>query len=248
MITRKALLVLIVVGTVWTASLQAAPLSYVGKLAYAEGSADGILFVTGFNWLSSETTLSWKVDNTTTSGMWHYEYTLHVPDKGGLAADIQRVIIEASDGSSGPAFTIADLHSLASSPDGWIQGLDVGLHTPSDNPNLPRNLYGIELTTANIDPKTLTVSFDTDRAPVWGDFYARSYVVDGDFCALYNYGLFNTPESDPSDPPSDGSVRHHVLVPDSVSTSVSTVPAPAAMLLVALGVPLAGWLGRGRRL
>jgi len=211
------------------------------------GNGDGNLFVTGFNWLSSETSLSWKVDNTSTPGMWHYEYTLNVPNKGGLAADIQRVIIETSDGSRGPAFTAENLHAATSSPANWIQNVDVGLHRPSDNPNLPRNLYGIQLTTVNIDPKLLTVSFDTDRAPVWGDFYARSYVVNGDFCALYNWGLLKTPESDPTDAPCNGSILDHILVPDSQSV-VTTVPAPAALALAAMGVSLTGWLRRNRRL
>lgn len=246
---RKALLVFAAMGAVCASSLQAASVSYIGKLAYT-GPADGVLFVTGFNWLSSTTpaALSWKVDNITTPGQWHYEYTLSVPDKGGQAADIQRVIIEASNGSSGPAFTIANLSSPTSSPANWIQSIKVGLHSPSDNPNLPRNLYGIEFTTVNIDPKLLTISFDTDRAPVWGDFYARSYVVNGDFCALYNYGLFKTPETDPSDAPCNGSILSHVLVPDSTSIGPAVVPAPAALLLSVVGVPLAGWLRRNRRL
>lgn len=243
---KRILWVLSVLGVVCAGSLQAAPVSYVGKLAATGGGGDGVLFVTGFNWLSTETSLSWKVDNITTPGMWHYEYTLRVPDKGGLAADIQCIIIEASNGSSGPAFTIANLHSLTSSPEHWVQSIDVGLHNPADNPNLPRNLYGIRLATVDIDPKVLTISFDTDRAPVWGDFYARSYVVDGDFCALYNYGLFKTPESDPLDPPSNGSILSHVLVPDSVV--MVQIPAPAAMLLSVVGLPLAGWLRRNRSL
>lgn len=244
---RKGLLVFVAVGAVCAGSLQAASISYIGKLTGLGGSGDGSLFVTGFNWVSSETSLSWKVDNTTTPGMWHYEYTLNVPNKGGQAADIQRVIIEASDGSSGPAFTSENLHSATSSPADWIQSVEVGLQRPSDNPNLPRNLYGIELTTINIDPKLLTISFDTDRTPVWGDFYARSYVVNGDFCAFYNWGLLKTPESDPTDAPGNGSIRDHVLVPDSTSI-VAVVPAPAAMLLGVLGVPLAGWLKRAQRL
>ncbi|HQG47589.1 MAG TPA: hypothetical protein PK373_00760 [Sedimentisphaerales bacterium] len=249
MIMKRILWVLSIVGTVCTVSLQAAPVSYVGKLAHKAGAADGLLFVTGSYWLSSwafDTTLSWKVDNTTTPGMWHYEYKIEVPDRGGLAKDIQCIIIEASNGSSGPPFTIANLHSLKSSPENWIQSIDVGLHSPTDNPNLPRNLYGIRLATANIDPKTLTISFDTDRAPVWGDFYARSYVLDGDFCAFYNYGLFYTPESDPLDPPSNGSILNHVLVPDSIPMVL--IPAPAAMLLSILGLPLAGWLRRHQSL
>jgi hypothetical protein len=209
------------------------------------GTGDGALFVSG-DWLSSQTMLSWKVDNITTPGKWRYEYTITVPPYGGWWSDIQCVIIEASNGSSGPAFTIANLSSATSSPADWIQSTEVGLHSPADNPNLPRNLYGIEFCTVDIDPKELTIRFDTDRAPVWGDFYARSYVFEGEFSSLCNWGLMGMPETDPSDAPCNGSILNHVLVPDSVS--IVAVPVPGALLLGALGASLTGWLRHNRRL
>jgi len=228
-------------------SVQAASVSYVGSLAYAGtgGSGDSELFVTGPDWVGGQTTLSWKVDNTTTAGMWHYEYTLTVPNKAAVRSDIFCMIIEASNGSAGPIFTMADLVSPASSPSDWLQSLNVGEHLPVDNPNMPKILYGIEFSTLIVDPTALTISFDTARQPVWGDIYARSFSVNGDFNALYNKGLdLIGPDKDPSDAASDGSIDNHVLVPDSVPSP--SVPAPGAVLLGAMGASLAGLLRRRR--
>jgi hypothetical protein len=216
----------------------------MGTLANTGGVGDGALFVTGMDWGGPLTSLSWKVDNVTTPGMWHYEYTITTPNVAGQWSDIQIVIIEASDGSAGPAFTRDNLFSPTSSVADWIQNIEVGLHSPADNPNLPRSLFGIAFSTFDIDPKTLTISFDTDRAPVWGDFYARSYVIGDHFSAMINWGLNEMPETDPSDPPGNGSVKNHVLVPDSVS--ITAIPAPGAVLLGTLGASLAGWLRRRR--
>lgn len=244
---RQTLLIFMVIAGACVGSLQAASVSYVGSLAYAGtgGSGDNELFVTGSDWICGRTTLSWKVDNTTTPGMWHYEYTLIVPNKAAVRSDIFSVIIEASNGSSGPMFTRPDLVSPASSPSDWLQSLNVGEHFPADNPNLPKILYGIEFSTRIVDPTTLTISFDTSRQPVWGDLYARSFTVNGDFNAFYNTGLeFIGPDTDPSDPASNGSIDNHVLVPDSVPTP--SVPAPAAVLLGAMGASLTGLLRRRR--
>lgn len=243
---RKTRLILIAIGVACVGTLQAAPVTYMGTLANtgAGGLGDGTLLVTGMDWGSPLTSLSWKVDNVTTPGMWHYQYTITVPKIAGQHADIQTVIIEAANGSTGPAFTMDNLVSPTSSPEGWIQRIVVDVRSPADNPNLPRDLFGIEFSTFDIDPTTLTIDFDSDREPVWGDFYARSHVVGTHFSAMSNWGLNGMPETDPSDPAGDGSIGGHILVPGSVS--IQSVPAPGAVLLGTMGVSLAGWLRRRR--
>jgi hypothetical protein len=246
MMMRKTLLIFIAMGAACAGPLQAAPATYMGKLANTGGGGDGTLFVTGMDWGGPLTSLSWSVDNVTTPGRWHYEYTITTPNVAGQWTDIHTVIIEAANGSGGPAFTMANLFAPASSPDGWIQSIEVAVHSPADHPNLPRNLFGIEFATFDIDPKTLTIRFDSDFAPVWGDFYARSHVVGDHFSAMTNWGLNGMPESDPSDPPGDGSILDHVLVPGSLEIVSVPVPVPGAALLGALGASLAGLLRRKR--
>ena len=106
---KRMLLILSLLGTIGAGSLQAAPVSYMGKLTGLGGSGDGTLFITSsgpaLEWLAPETSVSWKVDNTTTPGKWHYEYTIAVPNATDLWAHIQCVIVEASNGTRGPIFT-----------------------------------------------------------------------------------------------------------------------------------------------
>ena len=70
------------------------------------------------------------------------------------------------------------------------------------------------------------IEFDSIRMPVWGDFYAKCGGIPPN--EAWNEG-FATP--DPLDPPADGSIASHILVPDSF------VPEPTTLsLLVACGL------------
>ncbi|MEN6576309.1 MAG: hypothetical protein ABFD90_08200 [Phycisphaerales bacterium] len=239
---KRTLLVIMLTAAMCPGLLWAAPVSYMGKLAYGGTGADGTLIVNSVGpqagWLSPITSVSWQVDNTTTPGLWHYEYTITVRDGGDLSTDIQCVILETSS-----TFSWNDLDSVSSTPADWIADVEIGSFSWSHNRNLPSSVYGVLFGTAVVDPTTLTIGFDSDRMPVWGDLYARSFAVNGSYNTLANAGWESVIDDiDPTTPASDGSILDHILVPDSVGTQDVEVPAPGAILLATLGTSLAGWL------
>ena len=200
------------------ASLNAA--SYTGSLSVSDGS----LIATGL-WDNPLTNIMWQVDDTTSPGLWHYEYRLVTVTKA-----ISHWIIEASDGSPGPAFTLANLFNIITQPIGWIDDLEVKNHPGLVNPNpyMPSDMYGIKFDSA-INATTLTLAFDSDRIPVWGDFYAKCGATAGIINTVYNAGFLIL---DPIDPVTNGTIFNHIIVPDS-----QPVPEPSTvwMALIALG-------------
>ncbi len=199
------------------ASNEAAADIYTGSLS-TDGGADGLLTGVGQSW-GAGTTLSWTVDTAAVGGV-SYEYTLTVADT--QAAGISHLNVETS-----PNFTSADIVST-----NWpLLDLFVGtlIQNPG-SPSLPSETPGIKFDNSP-DAKSVTVSFISTRLPMWGDFYAKG----GDANEVWNAG-FGADETvapfidptDPADPIGNGSIRDHLLVPD-------TIPEPATLTLLALG-------------
>lgn len=199
---------------------------YSGSLSVGDGG------LTAFGaWDCDTTTLSWVVDDTTTPGKWHYSYTLTVPWK-----DISHMIIEASDGDN--PFTKSNLFSPGSNPANWIGSISIQNFSPGGStPYMPESIYGIKFDACG-DATDVTVSFDSDRQPVWGDFYAKDgFVQCLDWCAVYNTGFTL---DDPIAAARSGSLQNHLLVPDSY------IPAPGAIILVCIGTSITSALRRRR--
>jgi hypothetical protein len=196
---------------------------YTGTLT----SGSGLI---GFGGWSTGASLTWTVDDTTAPGLWHYQYELTVANK-----DISHLIVETSlTFVDEPALT--NLFNLS-----WTGGYDVDTFGDSGDPGISYgDIYGLKID--NVSTKDLLVTFDSDRVPVWGDFYAKDGTDNlgggvKEDVYLYNDGFFAV---DPIAPLANGPLNGHLLVPDTVSV----VPVPGAVLLGALGLCTSGYILR----
>lgn len=252
---KRTLLVWVLAGVVCAGSSHAASTTYMGILTGPGGGGDGQLVFTkknvGVGWESSGTSLSWRVENTA-PGMWRYEYRILVPNLTGNWGNIQTVIIETS-----PTF---DLSSPNVAPGDWSH--PIGQYeplplSPTIDFGLPDDIYGIRFFTETLGVTDLTISFETPHAPMWGDVYVASFHT-GTVCSTEQFNTFHNAgfrwmsDTDPVDPPSNGSIGHHVLVPGLVGIIppeppiTPVIPAPGAILLGATGTSLTGWFWRKR--
>ncbi len=208
-----------------------AVLTTVASGAFYSGSlstADGGLVGTG-PW-GDGSSLSWTIKEVD-GPIWEYTYTLEVPERG-----ISHFIFELS-----ADFDWANIES----PSLWINGedaswtgvdADIDTYGPADpsNPLIPDNVYGIkvDMPEVNGDPLVVEFSFLTLRDPVWGDFYAkggRNRQGDSEWMTMWNAG-FASEAPTPLDPPDDGSLEGHLLVPN-----LTEIPEPMTLVLVATG-------------
>ncbi len=165
------------------------------------------------SWDSPDTEIEWLVTQSVDL-TWHYKYTFEVPAK-----DLGHIIFQVS-----PDFTLADFLSPGTP--------DLKTFSPEDpgksNPGLPGDIYGLKFEGGGL---VNTIEFDSTRAPMWGDFYAKGGKDEKGTVDLYAYNTnFGVDEN---------TTLFKIAVPDTDTDSV-VVPLPGAVLLSLLGLSAAG--------
>jgi hypothetical protein len=183
-----------------------------GSLTNAAGvtATDGWNTDPGFEitWQVSMTPKGWDG----TIDLYHYVYTLTSTTGGDLNTPVSRFGLGVSS-----TFTMADERNVTANGETVTPPI-----VPNWNDLAPAMVFGFSSPTKN-----LTIAFDSDRAPVWGDFFAGDGKVDGVDCWAYDDGLVDN----------EG---EQIAVPDSKTTTV--VPEPATLIVWSL-LGAASWLG-----
>jgi hypothetical protein len=166
--------------------------------------------------------ITWEITNEDTSHPgypWKYTYTFsHDGDKSGIS----HIIIETDTD-----FALTDLDGLTGAT---LESVKTHTEKPG-NDGMPENIYGIRFNSIGKDVYSMTWTFWSTRAPVWGDFYAKN----GGKNYAYNYNNtsdvikgFVPNDIDPIASSANGSVDYHILRP-------GVVPEPMTLGMILLG-------------
>ena len=172
----------------------------------APGEIDG-------NWTGF--TISWDIAETSPgSGLWDYSYSLN------NSRDVSNFILEITEEGSFDTFIDVIIEGSSAIPGTNFHGPQTW--TMDGSFTLPDPIYGYKFENGT---NPLTVSFTTDRDPVWGNFYAKDGMFAGDPVYAVNAGLTNLTSSDTND----------FIVRPNGGANPPVVPEPISSVLFLVG-------------
>jgi hypothetical protein len=165
-------------------------------------------------------TISWVITNPV-AGTWHYSYTVSgTATTGGQG--LSHLILDTSDTCINvAATTLADPKCITNNAI-TITPADYTLGT--SDPNFPAgaSIIGVKFNVVGGPALPVTLTFDSDRAPVYGDFYAKV----ANSTTAYNNGL--------------GIETTSTLLTDFIAMPGDLTPEPGTVFLALAGIALLG--------
>lgn len=212
---KKLLSLIIVFAALTLIASPAMAITYTGSISTPAG------ITASAPWADSMV-ISWTVSQNVDFS-WHYDYSFNYELKA-----ISHMIIAISPN--------------AETGDFWDSNhgnLQVGMYYPGgSNPGLPSNFYGLKIDVPQGADAT-SFWFDSNKAPVWGDFYIKDGKDGGNEVYAYNSTFGDGLHE--HDPLANGSVGYKILRPDTFTT---TIPEPSTLLLLGSALAMAGSVRR----
>jgi hypothetical protein len=204
--------------------------SALGELSGSRAAGSG-LTIGGGN--ATTASLGWSI--TSIVGGYHYDYTFTTNSRQD---SISHFILDLSDSCvSGGSFTDAKcVYNAMVNGAAVVPGTFSSSDQGNSNPLLPAPITGVKFDAPNPNDLPYVFSFDSDRAPVYGDFYAKAGNPPPNGYAVFNSGEGNHASTLLSD---------FIARPD---TTIVPAPEPASLALLGAGlVGLAAIRRRARR-
>ena len=174
--------------------------------------------------------IEWDISQVSPTN-WDYTYKITINKVERKIKDISHFILEVTN--DGNPFNIVDIDGKSEGPQEWSSS--------SGNPSMPNSIYGVKFdfgskSNANKDEfGYIEYHIVTDRAPVYGGFYAKNGVDDGGNVVAWNNALNF----------SDYKINEGLTTTDFiVRPNGAPIPEPATILL--MGTGLLGIIGFSR--
>ncbi|MBL8177653.1 MAG: PEP-CTERM sorting domain-containing protein [Bryobacterales bacterium] len=205
--------------------------SALGELTGNRDAGNGIAFTTGVSF-----TVEWTISPI--SGGYHYTYL--ITGTTGRGMGVSHFALDTSDNCTNQngCVTNVTVNGVAVDSSTLVFGANTG---QNGNPNFPGNFFGVRFG-GQINPSTgtnqlpLTIAFDSNRVPVYGDFYLKlgQGGVSSNGGAGWNTGATNHGST---------SILDFIARPDTVTVDT---PEPATLAMIGAGLILAS-LGLRRK-
>lgn len=225
----KKLVICAIVVFLITIGVQSAKADlYQGSVSTAAGS-----IIATSSWSSAVgTTLSWEITDKGSYYTYSYKFIVPILETGQIK-DLSHIIFEVSD-------SFAEYNFLQTSINKYDEfgEFSSGPGNP-DMPDIINNGLKFDATESKLTfetnetdgTRTFFITFDSDRMPTWGDFYAKDGAENLPSLLLVDNQKSTVTAWNSGFGSSDGA---KIAVPDTV------VPVPGAILLGILGITVAG--------